>query len=98
MNSRNLGASGHAQSLAYRLVERVRWKERFVLYLSERCIDLVPSGIFRYLMITTLCLGTSFPVQACRAVTLRWTYLDTKRPEIASNNVFVPLGEQPAAI
>jgi len=97
MNSRNLGASGHAPSLAYRFVECVRWKERFVLYLSEPCIDLVPSGIFCYLMITTLCLGTSFPVQACSAATLRWTYLDTKRSEIVLN-VFVTLGEQPTVI
>ena len=88
MNSRNLGASGSAPSLAYRFVERVLSKEHFVLQLSGPCIGLLSSGIFRYLMIAILCLGAPLPVRACSG--LSGVCLCPK--EVVSSNVLVALG------
>jgi len=88
MNSRNLGASRSAPSLTYRFVERVLSEERFVLQLSGPCIGLAPSGIFRYLMITILCLGAPLPVWACGG--LSGAYLCPE--EVVSSNVLAALG------
>lgn len=77
-----------ARHLAYRFVKRVLSKEYFVLQLSGPCIGLVSSGIFRYLMITILCLGAPLPVRACSGLSGACLCPE----EVVSSNVLVALG------